>query len=294
MIVLLLIFIFVIVYLGFKNNTVENFENSNIATNIISFSNKFPFKNGGVLLNHNEGSIPGASKLLSKKSTISIAYSLYDKTDKGSLIYVPNNYCEIYVESKDEKINILLSYLNTIYHYQIDRYVVRDQQHDLIISLLLNDSEHELYVNNHKLYYYNYNLKNVKTTKYTMTSHPIIINKNKKLKGVLYGLITHNRILNIEEIKNVYEEIKSKFISGKKQKKIVNNKDISKSIKIPTRCNFDNKDICDNCSLTKIDLQNSKIIYQDKHCEDKITGYCAANKDYICDVIDITNKLGNN
>jgi hypothetical protein len=292
--IVLLIFILVLVYLCFKNNTVENFENSNIATNIISFSNKTPFKNGGVLLNNNEGSIRTATKLLSKKSTISIAYSLYDKIDKGSLIYVPNNYCEIYVESKDEKINILLSYLNTIYHYQIDRYVVRDQQHDLIISLLMDDNEHELYINNQKLYYYNYNLKNTKSTEYNMAPRPIIINKNKNLKGVLYGLITHNRILNIEEVKNIYEHIKTKFIIAKKTKNSIDIKNISKSIKIPKRCNFDNKDICDNCSLTKIDLQNSKIIYQNKYCEDKITGYCAANKDYICDVIDITNKLGNN
>lgn len=293
MFILLVILTIIIAYLHFNKNKVENFENSNALSNTIIFSKKNPFKGGGVLLNNNEGTIRNSVKLLSETSSISAAYSLYERNDKGVLLYVPDNYCQIAIESKDEKIHIFVSHLNTRYHYHIDRYVERSQQHNLIISLLLNNDDHKLYINNEKLYYYDYNLINTKSTKYSLTSEPIIINKDKKLKGILYGIITHNRIINIEEIKNVYNYIKHKFrIKETKQHPIL--KETAKPIKNNIRCNFDNKDICDNCPQTQIDLTNYKIIYENKECEDKITGYCGANKDYICDIINITNKLGNN
>ena len=293
MIILLLLFTIIVIYLHFKNKTVENFENTNKISNIISFTKENPFENGGVLLNNNEGFLHNATSLISKIGTVSIAYSLYDKIEKGILLYIPDNYCEISLESKDEKIHIFLSYLNTTYHYQINRYVYRNKQHNLIISLLLNNKEHELYINNEKLYYYDYNLRNAQSTQYSMIPSPIIINKNKKLKGVLYGLITHNKVLNTEEIKDTHNQLVTNFINKPIQKKPIK-KIIPEPVNIPLHCNFDNKDICDNCSLAKIDLENYKIIYENDECEKKIKGYCYANKDYICDIIDVTNKLGNN
>ena len=289
--ILLVIFIIIISYLYFKRTRIEEFENPHKQMDIINFSKKQSNKESGIFLSNNEGQMSNSENLLSNKSTVTIAYSLYEKDESGTLLYVPNNYCQISIESKDEKIQIFISYLNKIYHYNIDRYIYRNNQHKLILSLLLNESKQELYVNNKKLYFYDSILKNNSSTKYAITSEPIIINKNKRLKGVLHGIITHNRVIKAKEVQELYNHIKNNFIT-RNVNKVEIHKDISPPVKNNTRCNFKNKDICDTCPNTQIDLKNSKIIYETKQCEDRIIGYCEANKDYMCDVINITNKLG--
>ena len=154
---------------------------------IINFSKKQSNKESGIFLSNNEGQMSNSENLLSNKSTVTIAYSLYEKDESGTLLYVPNNYCQISIESKDEKIQIFISYLNKIYHYNIDRYIYRNNQHKLILSLLLNESKQELYVNNKKLYFYDSILKNNSSTKYAITSEPIIINKNSAHLGPPQG-----------------------------------------------------------------------------------------------------------
>uniref|UniRef100_A0A6C0B3A6 Uncharacterized protein n=1 Tax=viral metagenome TaxID=1070528 RepID=A0A6C0B3A6_9ZZZZ len=293
MLILSILFIILLIYLYVKKNHTENFENPKSEINKPTFSKKDSHKNNGVSLNNNEGSINNSPNLLSKTSTLALSYTLYEKDEHGILLNIPNNYCEISIASKDEKIHIFLAFLNSVYHYKIDRYIYRNHQYNLILTLVINNDKHELYVNNKKLYYYGDTLRNDKSTVYNMTSDPIIINKGKNLKGILNGIITYNRILKESEIKEMYEYINNKFII-KIPKEVEILKPLEQPIKKNKRCNFNNEEICKDCSQTRIDLVNSKIIYESPECSRKIKGYCAANKDYVCDIIDIINKLGNN
>ena len=288
--ILLIIFAVVLIYIYFKKKTIEEFESPDNHLSAIKFSEKSRSGKNGIFLNNNEGVMNNSPNLLSEESTVTMAYSLNEKDEAGILLHVPDNYCQISIESKDEQIHFFVSHLNKTYHYYIDRYVYRNQQEKLIISLVLSNTDQELYVNNKKLYLLDSVYRNDKSTTYNLTASPIIINKNKKLKGVLHGIITHNRVLSVEEIEEIYTYIKNNFITGVDV--VDTPKPISSPTKTNTPCNFQNKDICDNCSQTQIDLVHSKVVYENKACEDKITGYCAANKDYICDIIDITNKLG--
>lgn len=286
MIIILITFMVIIYFFYFKKKNLETFK---ISTNLnnFEFSKKDSNKKQGVFLYTNEGKMGSSNKLLQKKSSITIAYSLYKKDEKGVLLYIPNNYCQISLETKNEKIHIFISYLNKTYHYSLKRYIYRNNQYNLIISLIFNESKHELYVNNKKMHFYDSLFRNNKLIKYMITDKPIIINKGKQLKGILHGLVTHNRIITQKEIKALYTEFKSTFpIENKKNIPVANDK---KKLNAP--CNFKNEDLCNVCNKTEIDLENSKITYENKKCEKMIKNYCKSNKDNTCDVISVINKL---
>ena len=83
--ILLVIFIIIISYLYFKRTRIEEFENPHKQMDIINFSKKQSNKESGIFLSNYEGQMSNSENLLSNKSTVTIAYSLYEKDESGTL-----------------------------------------------------------------------------------------------------------------------------------------------------------------------------------------------------------------
>ena len=280
-----------VVYMFFRNkHTIEYFETPN--TTDIKFSKRNSKNDYGILLKDNSGTLPGANKLVAKKSSIAIAYSLDEAEEEGILLYVPDNYAKIAIKSKNTKINIFITHLSKEYNYIIDRYSFRSYQNNLSICLILNNSKHELYVNNKKLNYYDSILINKSDKEYSVSLKPLIINKNKKLQGTLHGIITYNKIITPTEIKKLFLDMKKAFIKKPSKKNIKKGKPSPKKlINQSEYCNFNNQELCDVCGKTEIDLKQSKIKYQSPTNKKKIKSYCEANNDYACDILDTINNF---
>jgi len=288
--IIISIILFVVLMFFRNKHNIEYFDSPN-KTNI-KFSKITRTNNNGISLKDNYGKLPNANKLMSKKSSIALAYSLDSSDEDGLLLYIPDNYVKISIKSKNTNINIFLTHLSKEYHYIIDRYSFRSYQNNLIICLILNNYKHELYINNKKLNYYDSMLINKSNKKYSISSQPIIINKNKKLKGILYSLVTYNKIINSNKIKNIFLDMK-KYFKKNILKKNVKKKKIrpKKLINHAEYCNFNNRELCKICGKTEINLKNPKIKYQSPKCEKKIKSYCSANNDYVCDILDTINNF---
>jgi len=286
----------ILLILLLRSENMEGFEINKKAS--IKFTKKNKTKDG-VNLKNNIGKITDTAKIISNKSTIFITYSVSDDNEQGTLLEIPDNFCKISLETTRFNIYLFLTYMHTVYQYTIPKKTNLKNRTSLIITLVLNENAHELYVNKNNLIHGQSIIRD-NNTKYSLsTNKPIIINKDKNLSGLLHSIFTYNKILTEEEIISISNYIIKNNIHMRdidtydKFYKLPEEKIKPKKIKREREtCMFIDNNLCNKCGNPEIDIKKPSIKYK-KGCKKKIEDYCKSNydDDDTCKVIDFIKKF---
>lgn len=305
-IILLIVIILATLYGG--RTIPENFEindNNNIAYKInkeLTFSNKLRVNENGGSLKNNVGKFGTAKKLLKKKSTVVLTYTSRN-SEEGSLLYIPiysedniGNNINLLLNSKRGDCSLKLNILNTSFTYNLGL-----SNSTYIIAIMLNNLNHTLFVNGIERTPINRKTTKIKKKEYYFVDMPIVINKKKSLNGELHSIIIYKRLLDNNEIEDLYKYTMRDFLyddSPKYQKqKILDpptlfKKPIAASNKNST-CNFKKpkgKELCKVCPDIYIDYAHMNV-EMSARCEPKVNEYCNANYDEpACNVINTINQ----
>tara|TARA_B110000971_G_scaffold133699_1_gene136805 strand:- start:8157 stop:9050 length:894 start_codon:yes stop_codon:yes gene_type:complete len=286
----------ILLILLLRSENMEGFEVNKKAE--IKFTKNNKSKNG-ITLKNNTGAIENTTKIISNKSTIFITYSVSDDNEQGTLLEIPDNFCKISLETTRFNIYLFLTYMHTVYQYTIPKKTNLKNRTSLIIALVLNETGHELYVNKNNLVHGQSIIRDNNTKYKLSTNKPILINKDKKLSGLLHSIFTYNKILSEEEIISIsnyiiknnikirdidtydkFYKFPAEKVKPKKQKKTQN------------PCVFMDNNLCKKCGNPEINIKRPSIKYQ-KGCQQKIAEYCESNydDDDTCKVIDFINNF---
>ena len=308
MIIQTILLIVIILAILYGSRTVpENFEinENNIAYKIdkeLTFSNKLRVNENGGSLKNNIGEFGTAKKLLNKKSTVVLTYTSRS-SEEGILLYIPiysedniGNNINLLFSSERGNCRLKLNILNTSFTYNLGL-----SNSTYIIAIRLNNLNHTLFVNGIERTPINNKTTKIEKQKYYFVDMPIIINKNKSLKGELHSIIIYKMLLDGDEIEDLYKYTMRDFLYDDSLKyskqKILDpptlfKKPIVKADKNST-CNFKRpkgKELCKVCPDIYIDYAHMNV-EMSARCEPKVNKYCEANYDEpACNVINTINQ----
>ena len=284
-----------------NGDTTSKFKDNSLNSDL-NFDDKLPQHVKGALLNKTQGNINNFDIMNSEKLTIFIAYTpkVYEE---GSLFYVSKSHdtksninIEIYTKENID------NYIRVAIRNQIFVYYIGLIANPIIFTIVINDSIPVVYINGKEQKV----KEKIENYSDDFISKEILVNKNRKLSGILHGIIIYNIAKNDDEILSVYQYLITKILVESSYTDGIINSDVKTNLnylnsneeniqlKITEKkednfknCPFSDKSVCRNPECQCVDWSNShSVLNINEKCKKTVNDYCNNNyNDEQCNIL---------